>query len=136
LEVLLATGILLGCLIVLSELAGIGGRRVRDAEALATAERICQTKIHEILAGLADPEPLEDEPVEDESGWLCSIETESLEQPGLIAVRVTARQDLPDQKRPKRFTLVRWVREAKSPVEERSGADGRPLPSGFRGGRP
>ena len=134
LEVLLATGILLGCLIVLSELAGIGGRRVRDAEALAIAERICQTKIHEILAGLADPEPVADEPVEDEPGWLCSIETESLEQPGLIAVRVTARQDFPEQKRPKRFTLVRWVHEAHRPADERSEADRRPYPSGLDGG--
>jgi type II secretory pathway pseudopilin PulG len=134
LEVLLATGILLGSLIVLSELAGIGGRRVRSAEALATAQRICQTKMHEILAGLADPEPVEDEPVADEPGWVCSIQTESVPQPGLIGVRVTVGQDLPEQMRPTRFTLVRWVRQAPS-----TGDDGLPsrsllLPSRFEGG--
>jgi hypothetical protein len=134
LEVLLATGILLGALIVLSELAWIGGRRVRNAEALATAQRICQTKIHEILAGLADPEPVEDEPVEDEPGWLYSIQTESVRQPGLIAVRVTVGQDLPEEKRPKRFTLVRWVREAQSTQDKWFPLRSLLLPSRFEGG--
>ena len=134
LEVLVATGILLGALIVLSDLAGIGGRRVRSAEALATAQRICQTKIHEVLAGLAEPEPVEDEPVADEPGWLYSIQTESLPQPGLIAVRVTVAQDLPEEKRPQRFTLVRWVRQAQSTEDEWFPLRSLLLPSRFEGG--
>ena len=134
LEVLVATSILLGALIVLSELAGIGGRRVQSAVALATAQRICQTKMHELLAGLADPEPVEDEPVADEPGWLYSIQTEPVSQPGLIAVRVTVAQDLPEEKRPARLTLVRWVREAQSTEDDWFPLRSLLLPSRFEGG--
>jgi type II secretory pathway pseudopilin PulG len=121
LEVLLATGILLGSLIVLSELASIGRRRVRDAEDLTAAQRICQTKIQEILAGLQDPIPVEDAEVEDEPGWFYSVETGPVSgQQGLIAVRVTVTQDvagaggqafLPVAGQPRQFALVRWVRD-------------------------
>ncbi len=130
LEVLLATGILLGSLIVLSELASIGRRRVRDAEDLTAAQRICQTKIQEILAGLQDPVPVEDAEVEDEPGWYYWVETGPVAgQQGLIAVRVTVAQDvaaaggqafLPVASAPVagqsgQFTLVRWVRDPAAP---------------------
>jgi type II secretory pathway pseudopilin PulG len=125
LEVLLATGILLGSLIVLSELASIGRRRVRDAEDLTVAQRICQTKIHEILAGIQDPVPVEDAEVEDEPGWFYSVQTGPVAgQQGLIAVRVTVTQDvaeaggqafLPAAGQSEQFTLVRWVRDPAAP---------------------
>ena len=125
LEVLLATGILLGSLIVLSELASIGRRRVRDAEALTTAQRICHTKIQEILAGLQDPVPVEAAEVEDEPGWFYSVQTEPVAtQPGLVAVRVSVTQDafeageeafLLAAGQSGQFTLVRWVRDPDVP---------------------
>jgi hypothetical protein len=115
LEVLLAMAILMGSLVVLSELAAIGRRHIRDAEDLGTAERICQTKIGEILAGIEEPVAVEQMEVADEPGWLYSVETESLRQAGLISVRVTVVQDLPEEKRPREFSLVRWVRDPGSP---------------------
>ena len=51
LEVIMATAILLGCLIVLGDLAAVGRRHARDAEDLTTAQWLCQTKLNEILAG-------------------------------------------------------------------------------------
>jgi len=124
LEVLLASGILLGCLIVLSELASIGRRHVRDAEDLITAERICQTKINEFLAGLQEPVAVEYAEVEDEPGWFYSVETEPVRQRGLIAVRVTVVRDVaeaggeafaPAAGQAQQFTLVRWVRDPEAP---------------------
>jgi type II secretory pathway pseudopilin PulG len=125
LEVLLATGILLGSLIVLSELAAIGRRRVREAEDLTGAQRVCQTKIQEILAGLQEPFPVECAEVEDEPGWFYSVQTEPVSgQPGLVAVRVSVTRDVaaaggptfspaafsPAGGQAPQFTLVRWVR--------------------------
>ena len=60
-EVLLATAILLGSVIVLGELAGIGRQNANSAEELATAQRLCQNKLNEILAGLTSLEPVEAE---------------------------------------------------------------------------
>ena len=115
LEMLLATGILLGCLIVLSELASIGRRHVRDAEDLITAQRICQIKINEILAGIEQPIPVESTEVEDEPGWYYSVETEPVSQPGLIAVRVTVQQDVAEGQQGEEFSLVRWIRDPDAP---------------------
>ena len=48
-EVLLATGILLGSLIVLGQLATVGRKHAHDAETLTTAQLLCQSKLNEIL---------------------------------------------------------------------------------------
>ncbi len=110
LEVLLATSILVGCLAVLSELAAIGRQHADDAEKYTEAQAICQTKVNEILAGLARPESVEDEEVEDNPDWLYSIDTESLAQPGLLALRVTLSENVEDRP-PRKFSVVRWIRD-------------------------
>lgn len=110
LEVLLATSILVGCLAVLSELAAIGRQHADDAEKYTVAQSICQTKINEILAGLAWPDSVENEEVEDHPEWLYSVATESLAQPGLLALRVTVTENVEDRP-PRKFTAVRWIRE-------------------------
>ncbi len=53
---MLATSILLACLIVLGELASVGRRHARDAEQLTAAQLLCRSRLNEILAGAA---PLE-----------------------------------------------------------------------------
>ncbi len=113
LEVLLATGILLGSLIVLGHLTWVGRAHVQAAEDYAKAQRIGQTKLNEILAGLAPLTPVAQEPLEDEPGWVCSVEVEPLKQPGLLEVRVIVSQEeegLRDRL-PRQFTLVHWVRD-------------------------
>jgi len=135
LEVLLATGILLGCLVVLSELAAIGRGHADDAQKLTAAQAICQTKVNEILAGLASPDPVEDQEVEDEPGWLYSVDAQPLKQPGLLALRVTVTENV-DDRPPRQFTVVRWIRD---PQYRRGSGESSspwmPLPPGFRGGR-
>lgn len=110
LEVLLATSILVGCLAVLSELAAIGRQHADDAEKYTVAQSICQTRINEILAGLARPDSVENEELEDHPDWLCSVDTESLAQPGLLALRVTVTENVEDRP-PREFTAVRWIRD-------------------------
>lgn len=63
LEVILATAILLGSVIVLSELAGIGRRQSNRAEMATVAQQNCETVLNEILLGLRPLETIEDEPL-------------------------------------------------------------------------
>lgn len=136
LEVLLATGILVGCLVVLSELANIGRIHASVAQDGAVAARICQTKLNEILAGVAPVASVHEEPVEDTPGWWYSVEVESPRQPGVVALRVTVGMDENSSGRPVEFSLVRWVRDPKwTPGGPRLGSDELRLPPGFRGRR-
>lgn len=113
LEVLLATSILVGCLAVLSELASIGRQHADDAEKYTVAQGICQTKINEILAGMTGPDAVNDEEVEDHPEWLYSVATESLAQPGLVALRVTVTENVEDRA-PRKFVVVRWMRDRRN----------------------
>ena len=61
---MLATSILLACLIVLGELASVGRRHARDAEQLTAAQLVCRSRLNEILAGAA---PLESQAASDDS---------------------------------------------------------------------
>jgi len=116
-EVLLATSLLLGCLVVLGELAAVGRRHAYDAEHLTAAQLICQTKLNEILAGVELVSSVQDQPLEEAPGWVYSVEVESLDRLGLASVRVTVSEDLSEldgaaNPRPaKQFTLTRWIRD-------------------------
>ena len=108
LEVLLAMGIFLGSMVALGHLALLGRNRADAAMEMANAHRICQSRLNEILAGIRPLESSHEESLEDEPGWLCSVEIDTAARQGLSTVRVTVRQDLPEERRPKQFALVRW----------------------------
>jgi hypothetical protein len=116
-EVLLATSILLGCVVVLAQLARIGRRHAESTQDLSTAQLLCQSKLNELLAGASPAEPVQSEPFEDHPGWVYSLEVSSAGQLGMTALSVTVAKDDSDRRsanqgaRPaKQFTLVRWVR--------------------------
>lgn len=110
LEVILATSILLGAIVVLGELARVGSRNVQAACAETEAERLAQSVLGGIIARGAAPEAVQAAPLEQSPGWLQSVEVEALDRPGLVAVRVVISQDLPEEKKPIRYTVVRWLR--------------------------
>ncbi len=62
-EVILATAILLGSVIVLGELAGMGRRQSQRGRDLAEAQQLCEKTLNEILTGLRPLEPQEQEPL-------------------------------------------------------------------------
>lgn len=117
-EVLLASSILLGCLIVLGELSYVGRKHAESSQDLSTAQLLCQSKLNELLAGALPVEPVQSQPLDDNLGWLYSVELAPAGRLGLTAVRVTVAKDdsgraqaLQDAKPPKHFTLVRWARD-------------------------
>jgi hypothetical protein len=112
LEVILATALLMGCGIVLAELANIGREHARAAEQLAAAQLVCQSRLNAILCGAASVEDVEDQPLDELPGWLLSVDTRSVVVPGMVALRVTVAEEEDDQhRRSKQFSLIRWIRK-------------------------
>jgi hypothetical protein len=111
-EVLLSTSILLGSSVVLIELATIGRKQASTAYDLNQAQLICQAKLDEIVAGITMVKAVEDEEIEEHPGWFYSIESQPVRSHNLAAVKVSVYQEAEDQKRPVRFSLVRWVPES------------------------
>lgn len=62
-EVILATAIMLGSVIVLSELAGIGRRQSNRAETATIAQQNCENLLNELLLGIRPLVPIDDEPL-------------------------------------------------------------------------
>ena len=144
LEVLLAIAILLGSAIVLAELAGIGTQHVTSAERLATAQRLCQLKLNEILAGITPLERVESQTLVDRPDWIYSVEIEPISRPGfqqgLAALRVTVAEDVEEDQQGRQFTLTRWIRDPYLQSDTEIGSDRRgtspPTPSFVGGLRP
>lgn len=62
-EVILATAILLGSVVVLGELASMGRRQAEKGKKLAAAQQLCEQTLNEVLLGLRPLEPVEQEPL-------------------------------------------------------------------------
>ena len=120
-EVLLATALLMGCVVVLSELAAIGRQHIQKSEKLAAAELICESALNEILTGAAPVETVQRQPVDGSPGWIISVDVLPLQKrPGLAALEITVAEDLPEDEKCVEFKLVRWIpdAEAASDVED------------------
>ena len=111
-EVLLATSILLACLLVLSQMATVGRQHAEDAESLTIAQLLCQAKLNEVLIGA---QPLADRSataIPEMPGWTYEVQVQSLGQYDLAAVRVTVAPESTDgagRSRGKRASLLRWM---------------------------
>jgi type II secretion system protein I len=114
LELILALAILCGAITALGELSRGGMRYAQRARDMTRAQLLCESKLAEIAAGLTPAEPQDSVPFEAtedeaESEWLYSVEAAPLDDEGLIQVRVVVTKDVPPQKRPVEFPLVRWM---------------------------
>ncbi|MBX7075277.1 MAG: prepilin-type N-terminal cleavage/methylation domain-containing protein [Pirellulales bacterium] len=107
-EVLLASAILMGAIVVLGELVRLGNRSARAARDEATAQLLCESKMAEIVAGVEPIAEVAETPLIDSPGWLYSVAALPLGQPGLTSIVVTVRQDLPPERRPVEYRLTRW----------------------------
>lgn len=114
LELILALAILCGAITALGELSRGGMRYAQRARDMTRAQLLCESKLAEIAAGLTPAEPQDSVPFETtedeaESEWLYSVEVAPLDDEGLLQVRVVVAKDVPAQKRPVEFPLVRWM---------------------------
>lgn len=140
LEVILALAILAGAVAVLGEVARHGLESTRIARDLTYAQLLCESKLAEIALGVTPPDPVDYAPIENTTaptpvGWLYSIEVASTDIDGLLAVRVTVTQDLPEEQHPVQCSLTRWVgdpdAEAYSALTEEASASSSPSGTGM-----
>ena len=123
LEVMLALAILAGALAVLGEFGRMGMQSAKTSRDLTRAELLCESVMSEISVGILTTDPVQRAPVvdpvqgtsvgntqtDDVAPWVYSIDSETIDQDGLLAVTVTVTQDMPAAQRPVSFTLVRWM---------------------------
>jgi type II secretory pathway pseudopilin PulG len=109
LEVILAIAILGGCMAVIGELVRLGVRNAEEARELTKAQLLCESKLEEVAAGITPPESASAVAFELDPEWTYTIETGSLDQQGLIQVRVTVQPAESDRLYPLTFTLTRWI---------------------------
>ena len=114
LEVILALAIFAMAFAFLGELSRLGMRNARVAHDKTQAELLCEGKMAEIMVLGTIPETVQGAPFETETDpsdppWLYSVDVESTDQEGVMAVHVTVIQDLPSEQRPVEFSLVRWM---------------------------
>ena len=134
LEVILALAILVGAIAVLGELISLGTRSAAAARDLTQAQLLCESKMNEISAGIITPDAVQAAPFELDPDWLYSIELASTEQDGVVAVRVVVTQNLPVQKRPAEFALVRWLQDPGLELPEPADASSESTTSGTTSG--
>jgi hypothetical protein len=122
LEVMIATAMLLGAVVVLAELAQIGRRHAESAGERVVAQQLCQQKLNEVLLGLL-PVTAASAPIEEVPGWVYQVEVEPLqdfaELDDLVRVRVTVEQgpqapELARRRNRRSFRLTRWIRVPRS----------------------
>lgn len=114
LEMILAMALLAGALVVLGELARSGMRSAALAAQTARAQLLCESKLAEVLAAPELVSPVQRAVLEyqfepGEPEWLYSVEPITVEDGGLVAVRVTVVENLPPEKKPVEVSLVRWL---------------------------
>jgi type II secretion system protein I len=140
LEVILALAILAGSIAVLGESSRLALKNAEVARDLAHAQLLCESKMAEITTGITAAEAVSNTPFDatmtaslDPStpAWVYSIETQTTNEDGLIAVRVTVTRNLPVEKHPVSFALVRWIPD---PNATSSSGSGENAGSGSSGG--
>ncbi len=109
LEMILSIAILAGAVAILGELVRIGTRAGSGARDLTEAQLICESIVSEIVCGAAEPESISRAEIPTDEDWLYTIWLGATEAEGLVELRVTVEQNLPVRKRPRKFTLVRWI---------------------------
>ncbi len=123
LEVILALAILTGAIAVLGELARQGVENARQVRDLSQAQLLCESVLAEVAAGLISAEAVQGVAMETDDPdhlWLYDIEVQTVDEEGLLALRVTVRQDTTTDSRPVACSLVRWLIDPEAILSETS----------------
>ncbi|QDU81792.1 hypothetical protein Pla110_35420 [Polystyrenella longa] len=113
-EVLIASSILIGSLVVLDQLANLGRISARSSESMVTAQLFCEQKMNLMLSGMEAMESTDDTVWEDNEDWHYAVETEPDEKLPLTKLTIRVWQDEEKFLRPQRFQLVRWIMSTSS----------------------
>ncbi len=118
LEVLLSMAILGMSIATIGELVRVGSLAAANTRDMTAAQLLAETKMSELTSGLYPLTPVTEAVDDYDPQWTYSVEIDQIDQEGLIAVRVSIVQNLPESQRPVRYQLVRWMREDDLLIEE------------------
>ena len=107
LEVVLSLSILAGAMAAIGELVQRGLLHAQSARNLTQAQVRCESLLGELQAGLLAPEPASDVTLDDD--WSYSMEVESLDNDGVLIVRLTVSQRPSAATRPVSFSVIHWM---------------------------
>lgn len=88
LEVILAIAILGGSMVVIGHGFFLGYRSVRNARMIGTGNRLADSAMAELAAGVVEPTSVSSKAIPNEDGWVYSIEIEDAPVPGLLSAVV------------------------------------------------
>ena len=112
LELVLAVAILAVSLAALGEVLRLAGENSTHTRDVTQAQLIASTKLSELTSGATQVAPIERAAVEDVISvppWIYTIEVGDGPELGLLSVRVTVSQDLPESHNPATYSIVRWM---------------------------
>ena len=115
LEVLMAVGLLLASLAILSQLTTIGRQHLDKATSKSIATRLCQNKLARLVAGVDSIRTGDEAPLEEDPTWEYRVDVTPLALGDLAQLSVSVRPAASSSDiersvdaRPW-FTLVRWI---------------------------
>lgn len=108
LEVILALAILSLSMVAIGELIRIGTHSARDAQDLTHAQILCESKLSEIVAGVAPYDPIARAQLPMDPDYYYTVQLEPTEDEGVMVLAVTVETHI-ERPQPIAFTLVRWV---------------------------
>jgi prepilin-type N-terminal cleavage/methylation domain-containing protein len=122
LEVIFAIALLVGSLAIIGQHVYSGVRSAVEAEALTTAELLCQSTLAQAIAGAIPLEPAAGVPIETLPDWQYSLEINEVESSsGLLAVRVIV-TNAGSTTRPVEFALIRWILDPEYVLQQEEAA--------------
>ena len=112
-EVILAMTVLSITLGMIYSVASRGSRYGMKVRKETRAQLLCESKLAEISAGITPAVVVSGVQSEVDDGWRYSVELEAppTNLQGVVLLRVTFVEDLPEKKQPITFSLTRWIRD-------------------------
>ncbi|MCH8922709.1 MAG: prepilin-type N-terminal cleavage/methylation domain-containing protein [Planctomycetes bacterium] len=122
-EVILAMTVLSITLGMIYSVASRGSRYGMRARQETKAQLLCESKLAEISAGITPAAEISGAVSEVDDGWRYSVDIEPVDElEGLVRLRVTFVENVPDRKQPVQFSLMRWIRDPAAVLPEESEA--------------
>ena len=120
LEVILAIAILGGSMVIIGQGFFLGYRSVRNARMVGVGNRLADSAMAELAAGVVEPTSVSSQQIPNEEGWVYSIEVDDAPVPGLLSAVVTVENT---QFQPRvSISITRMVIDPDyDPLEARSG---------------
>ena len=109
LEVILATAILGGAMVIIGQLLNLGYRSAVEAKIRSDANILVDAKMSEVAAGVIDLSSVSSTVIDENPDWTYSVDVQQSPQLGLLSVTVTVEQAQGISAEPISMSVVRFM---------------------------